>query len=436
MTARHALAAFDLRTGALTPWAPDPGLINPGFYDHPSVGPVVRAGDVIYTGGSFGTIGGHEQSNLAALDADTGESLPFPDLPGAVRALLVANGTLYVASLPSGSSSGLAAIDLASGTALPWKPDLSGYTYVLSAVGSTLYAGGSFPGGLAAFHLPDGARVPAAPDPVGTVYAVVADGAGGLWLGGDAKPYLAHLDATGATLADAPVVDGSVSTILLRDGVLTLGGAFTHVAGQPRVGAAQVRLPDGTLTSLDPNIDGGVGRITFLPGGGLAVQTRWGYTAQRTTGAVALIDDPATTPSTPKHPSRPRPRHHQPPRAPKRPRPPSPRPSRRRLLSRPRRPFPPRSCPRAARGLGRPSPESRRQPPEIRYGYEYARQWRAVSRCVSLCGVRLSRASQSVCWPATLERLCSGLAAVDASSKSSAPREPFGAARNATASSR
>jgi hypothetical protein len=93
-TARSRVAALDATTGLATPWDPDP---SGGSTYGTEVLALAVAGDIVYVGGGFSAIGGEARAQVAALDAATGLALPWD--PGAnnhVRAVVVGDGVAYV----------------------------------------------------------------------------------------------------------------------------------------------------------------------------------------------------------------------------------------------------------------------------------------------------------------------------------------------------
>lgn len=73
--------------------------------------------------------------------------------------------------------------------------------------------------------------------------------------------------STGAPLAFAPVVDGSVLTMAFSctQQALYIGGDFHHVDGVARNYAAKISLTTGKLLPWNPNPNGGVESIAFVP---------------------------------------------------------------------------------------------------------------------------------------------------------------------------
>jgi len=88
--ARRNLAAFDMLTGDVLSFAPDPDGI---------VRAVESDGTTVWIGGNFDTIGGVDRSNLAAVDVSSGTVLAGFDVSnnGPVYGLRRGNGRLYAA---------------------------------------------------------------------------------------------------------------------------------------------------------------------------------------------------------------------------------------------------------------------------------------------------------------------------------------------------
>src|SRR5687768_8506487 len=90
----------------LTPALAEPSTTpDPTAQTNGRVNAVVYAGTTVYLGGAFTEVrpagaavgAGVTRNNLAALDATTGQVLPFdPNVNGEVHALAVDDGTLYV----------------------------------------------------------------------------------------------------------------------------------------------------------------------------------------------------------------------------------------------------------------------------------------------------------------------------------------------------
>jgi hypothetical protein len=151
---RTGLAALDAATGQVLPWAPQ---VGDGPHQVRFLDAMAMRGDTLYIGGTLGSVRGEARSDLAAVDARTGNALPWdPEVGGEymaaneihVSALAAEGNTVWaggefatVGGLPH---SFLAALDATTGTPTDWRPNLDGHVYALLASGDTLYVGGSF----------------------------------------------------------------------------------------------------------------------------------------------------------------------------------------------------------------------------------------------------------------------------------------------------
>lgn len=124
-------------------------------------GPVyatAQAGNTLYiggnfAGGSFTTIGGENRNSLAALDVASGQATPWnPDVDKAVYALSLTSGTLYAGgpftTVGGQARNGLAAF-AADGQLDPWNPGAvvpasAAPVQALLATGDAVYVGGGF----------------------------------------------------------------------------------------------------------------------------------------------------------------------------------------------------------------------------------------------------------------------------------------------------
>src|SRR5207253_837142 len=150
---RNRIAAFDLQTGNLTSWNPSASS---------TVGAIAASGANVYVGGYFATIGGRSRPYLAALSVTTGVATgwnPAPAGPttyvGAVDVLAVSAETVYagghftnIGGMPRNF---LAALDVNTGLATSWNPDIgtpacTGCQVIrtLQVSSNTVYVGGSF----------------------------------------------------------------------------------------------------------------------------------------------------------------------------------------------------------------------------------------------------------------------------------------------------
>ncbi len=134
--------------------------------------------------------------------------------------------------------------------------------------GNTLYLGGSFTrvapatGGGIPLDPISGLSVKGFPKVLGIVYAVVADGAGGWYIGGDftsvgevQRSNLAHILSDTTVSAWDPGVDpgGFVFALAVNGGTVYAGGLFFSIGGQMRNHIAALDANTGLATAWDPN---------------------------------------------------------------------------------------------------------------------------------------------------------------------------------------
>jgi len=159
-----------------------------------------------------------------------------------------------------------------AGPAFAQAPDTSqwvtdGYVSAMQRVGNTLFLGGSF----ARVGPYIGSAVPF--DPVtaqpqqpfarisGYVSAVVADGAGGWFVGGSfvgtggtQRRNLVHLLADGSVAPWSPDPDSEVLCLALSGNTLYVGGRFEHIGGQARYKIGAVDVSSGNATAFDAHM--------------------------------------------------------------------------------------------------------------------------------------------------------------------------------------
>jgi len=307
---RTAVAALNPVTGAAGAWNPALG-IDPNF-GPPEVDALAVGGGAVYAGGRFASAGGTSDVALGGFDAATGQLVwnPRTGWPGGtlVQALAVSSDTVYAGAgisgtqptsqvdafriadasprwqtpafasslvlaggrlyanggSPAGSSS-LYALDPGTGAVIAWDPRVTG-THALTALGGTLYAGGSFStvsgakrGDLAASDAASGALLGWNPNGDGDVGALASDGhtvvAGGQLnsVGGVNHQYLAAIDTTTGKATGLDLgLDGSVTAIASGGQTLYIAGGFAHVQGQFRDFLAGFNPATGRVTSWQP----------------------------------------------------------------------------------------------------------------------------------------------------------------------------------------
>ncbi len=304
---RNSIAALDARTGAATSWNPDGDA---------TVGSIAATETSICVGGAFGSIGGRDRSSLAALDATTGRATDWDPSPnGVVWSIAAGGSTVYVGGgfteIGGAARTALVAVDSSSGSVLAWNPDIRGAGALgvdaLLIRGTALLVGGSFSeiGGqtrsnLAALDLASGLATPWRPDPDDAVLGLADDGAtiyAGGWfanIGGQGRSCLAALDATtGAATAWNPDATYSgrpnVRALAVTDSVVYVGGVFTSIGGQPRSGLAALDRRTGLATAWNPAPDGFV-RCLALYDSAVLVGGVFGEVGGREDWMLAAVD--------------------------------------------------------------------------------------------------------------------------------------------------
>ncbi|MEQ1834386.1 MAG: T9SS type A sorting domain-containing protein [Candidatus Eisenbacteria bacterium] len=256
--ARQGLAAISPATGlAVTNWIPN------------SDGPVTRvlsAGKKVYVGGSFTNIGLAARLRVAALDSASAKATAWaPNANGEITAIGVSGSSVVLGGGFGTSSIGgvprdrVAAIDVSTGRATSWNPGADGTVEAIAVQGGTVYLGGAFAtvagaalSYAAAVDLRSGAlRAGWNANADGEVLAIAAGNGetwfGGLFtsIGGQPRNAAAALDtATGTATAWNPSPGppgGAVVTSLVMSGsTVFVGGGFSSIGGQPRVGVAAI----------------------------------------------------------------------------------------------------------------------------------------------------------------------------------------------------
>jgi hypothetical protein len=163
----------------------------------PQVTVLVLDNDRLYVGGRFKVINGRERSGLAALDVATGAATNWTPNVGEVMALALAGDTAYAAGFfgEVGAGEGwrverqsLAAFDARTGRVLPWRADAvsdpdPGLVDAIALVGDRLYVGGDFAelagepcSNIGVVSATSGAPIPWQPRPSAGDYSLLAAG--------------------------------------------------------------------------------------------------------------------------------------------------------------------------------------------------------------------------------------------------------------------
>jgi hypothetical protein len=135
---------YNVYTENVTSWNPNA---------NGTVRTLVLAGNTLYVGGGFDTIGGQARKYIAAFDINTGNITSWnPNADGIVNVLVTSNNTIYAGgqftSIGGQIRSRIAALDASTGNATAWNPNANGQygnrVYTLASSGNTVYAGGEF----------------------------------------------------------------------------------------------------------------------------------------------------------------------------------------------------------------------------------------------------------------------------------------------------
>lgn len=296
---RTCLAAVDVSTGVLTSWAPEPSIDN----NTPDIRRILAVGSTVYVGGNFSAVGGKKRTSLAALDGTTGAALTWDaaltSQYGTVNVydLAVDGSALYVGgefSTAGGAQrASIAALDTASGAALPWTASLTLDAYpgpmvsALAVTPDSVILSGQFvlPNGNTVRRFAAIDKKTGAPrswvDSEGTTIRRLAVVGNVVWaagkislLGGQVRHGLAAIDtATGALTAWNPQLASSDPSIapttaaLAIDGQnLYVAGNFAGVGGAPRSGLAKVDASSGALHFWNPVMTGSIRALNVSNG--------------------------------------------------------------------------------------------------------------------------------------------------------------------------
>ncbi len=317
--ARSNLAAIDVSTGSATAWNPtitstgkalaltsDDVLIGgyfskTGALDRNNAAAVAKAdgtvrswdpsfssnvnaiavdGDAVFVGGRFLSSGGRPRRNLAAIDLATGKATDWnpkcykasgESMP--IWSMVRDGATMYVAgnfdNCGGAARSHLAAIDLATGAALPLNVAINQRLYNVAKRGTTLYLGGDFTtvGGQTRNHFAaidtDGNVLPLDPNPNGSTVRAIAVTDDAIYLSGDfttvagqSRQHLAALNSTTGVLKSwNPGMNGEAARLLVAGGDLYVAGSFSTIGSATRKNIARLKLSDAALSAWAPDPD-------------------------------------------------------------------------------------------------------------------------------------------------------------------------------------
>ena len=311
---RSGIAAIELATGRLLPWAPR--LLSP------CVSVIVAQGDLIYVGGSFRGVEGQKQSYIAAYrSAGTGAaswvSSWRPQLEGPVADLLPSpEGSLYAAGR---FESGVVEIEGApkSGALTSFDPGIDGRVTsllldplnpaALIIGGRFSHAGGAERDLIARIDRKSGRALPqqlaiqGGPSKEilrmishsGTVYVV---GAEIERVAGEPRANAFALDPQSFALkAWRDDLDAGAGALSAWGERVIIGGDFRHVNGLPRRLAA-VDSQSGQVLDWDPQPDDNTYAALAMHGA-VFVSGYWSHLKGLAAGHFAALRDPESSPS-------------------------------------------------------------------------------------------------------------------------------------------
>ena len=227
-----------------------------------------------FIGGQFTAVGAALRANVAHVLADRSVSPWNPGTGGAVRALLLRSGVLYVGgdflTLGGIARNRIGAVDAGSGVVAAWNPNSNSSVRAFAAGSAVLYVGGQFTtiGGqarnrLAALDYGTAAADPAwNPNANSLVLALWLDPLSNvLYVGGQftsidgtTRNRIAALEASsGFATAWNPGSNNQVFAIIANGSTVYVGGQFTVVGGQTRNRLAALDATSGLATSWNPN---------------------------------------------------------------------------------------------------------------------------------------------------------------------------------------
>lgn len=300
MVVRNNLAAIDAISGTATPWNPNAnGVVNA----------LATRGSAMYAGGRFTSVGGSANGSIAKVNLTTGApdigwspqlkcaTCGVADTLGVNAIVVAGNGSIYVGGrfdsidypgYPEQFRKNLALLSEEQGLTLSFDPNMDNEVYALALRSPdtydpiTVYAGGRFYWVKLGHVRPSLAEVSALtgeptiwipPVTEGAIRAIAytgtPSGVGTVWVGGDFKEAglprfgSAYEASTGSATGWDPGTDLGISALLVRSGLVYIGGKFHTVQGQPRSGVACVTSSGvGSLTAWNPEPNGDVNALT------------------------------------------------------------------------------------------------------------------------------------------------------------------------------
>ncbi|GAB5538031.1 MAG: hypothetical protein Salg2KO_01340 [Salibacteraceae bacterium] len=212
---RNRIAEVSLNTGLATSWNPNSNSYIQSMYKH---------GDMLYVGGSFTSIGGQPRTRIAGISTTTGLVSSFnPNLNSWVTGIFADDGKVYVGGGFTQVNGGytdrfFVTLDSVTGNTLPSNLTLGRYVRCFGVSEQGIYVGGDFTSS------------------------------------GLKRERIAEFDLTtgNPTNFNAGNINGSVSTLAIKDSLLYLGGYFSSINGESRSRLAAVNKNTGELSQWNP----------------------------------------------------------------------------------------------------------------------------------------------------------------------------------------
>ncbi len=251
---QYNIAAFDAATGKALPWNPAP---NPAGY----VYAVASEGGMVYAGGVFITIGGQGGPFFAALDSATGNALPFDaKADGSVKAIAIKGSSLFVGGeftkIGNRNRNHIACLDAATGNATSWDPNADSMVSSIAIKGAAVFAVGKFK-----------------------------------YMGGQARNSIAALTAeTGNVLSWNPMLDSTVNAISIDGSRIFIGGKFNFIDVKYQRNIAAISLKTGKALSWNSSIKGGKVRAILADGNTVYVGGEFDTAGGQVRKGVAAFD--------------------------------------------------------------------------------------------------------------------------------------------------
>jgi hypothetical protein len=288
---RRNVASLDTAFGVLSDWQAPASSLNTAATQAFTL---TAADEQLLVGGNFRSIGGVLRSNLAILNATTGEPTAWKaDANNTVFALAVTQDRVYAGgiftTISGATRNRLAALSPINGAAFPWNPGVSGRANssvnAILPSQSRIYVGGAFTnvGGafrnsLAAIDAVTGSTVSWDPNAQAlqttisaSVLALLIDGdllyAGGdfVRVGGQVRTRVAAISqTTGQPTAFTVLTTNVVAALGLKDTTLYLGGTFATLGGQVRNRIGAVDVTTGQVSNWNPDVSGTGARVNSL----------------------------------------------------------------------------------------------------------------------------------------------------------------------------